>query len=132
MTAPNTEQALRFVQPLPGFEDEDTYSLQAIDEHATLFSMRSVSRPDIRFVLTPSNYFFDDYLPDLGSDVETALDVADGDDVTVLVVLTISGDGLSDATANLRAPIVVSNNSGRALQVILDDESLPMRRPLVG
>ena len=50
---------------------------------------------------------------------------------SVLVVLSITS-GLHDATANLRAPIVVAPATGRAVQVILEDESLPMRRPLLG
>ena len=45
-------------------------------------------------------------------------------------MLTIPS-GLLEATANLRAPIVVSSTTGRAMQVVLDDETLPMQRRLI-
>lgn len=121
---------LSFVEPMPGFDDEDRYELSAIDPNGLLYSMRSVRDPQVRFVLTPSNSFFDDYLPDLGPVVAEALGEDPDGEVQVLLVLTIAG-GLADATANLRAPIVISASTGNAMQVVLDDESLPMRRPLV-
>jgi flagellar assembly factor FliW len=52
------------------------------------------------------------------------------DNVELMLVLTI-GTGLGDATANLRAPIAMSAETGRAVQVVLDDESMPMRQPLL-
>jgi flagellar assembly factor FliW len=122
--------AVQFVQPLPGFESATEFTLQAIDDKSTLFSMRAVADPSIRFVLTPSDCFFNDYLPELDDEVATGLGLDDGDEVTLLLMLTIPS-GLEDATANLRAPIVVSNSSGRAVQVILEDETLPMSRRLV-
>ena len=52
--------------------------------------------------------------------------VLGSDEVDVLLMLTI-GSSLSDATANLRAPVVVAPSTGRAVQVILDDDALPIR-----
>jgi flagellar assembly factor FliW len=124
------ERAVRFVQPLPGFESATEFTLQAIDENSTLFTMRAVTDPSIRFVLTPSDCFFGDYLPELDQTVADGLGLDDGDEVTLLLMLTIPS-GLEDATANLRAPIVVANSSRRAVQVILEDETLPMSRRLV-
>jgi flagellar assembly factor FliW len=130
MTAvPTDAQLLQFVEPMPGFDDEESYVLSAIDDHGVLLSMRSVQNPQLRFVLTSPDVFFEDYRPDLGSVVGDALGSADGAQVRTLLILTI-GEGLADATANMRAPIVVAPTTGRAIQVVLDDESLPMRRPL--
>jgi flagellar assembly factor FliW len=131
MTAPQAEsRLLEFVEPMPGFDQENSYALSAIDPNGLLFSMRSVREPELRFVLTPSGTFFDDYRPELAPVVTDALGASGPDDVELLLVLTIA-EGLADATANLRAPIVVAPGTGRAMQVVLDDDSLPMRRPLV-
>jgi flagellar assembly factor FliW len=123
-------RAVRFVEPLPGFDTEDAYTLSAIDDHGLLYSLRSVANPGLRFVLTPPSAFFDDYRPDLPPVLIDSLGSSGQDDVELLVMLTISSQ-LVDATANLRAPIVVSTSTGRALQVVLDDPSLPMQRRLV-
>jgi flagellar assembly factor FliW len=131
MTAPEAAtRLLEFVEPMPGFDEENSYALSAIDPNGLLLSMRSVREPRLRFVLTPSGAFFDDYRPDLAPVVTAALGATGPDDVELLLVLTIA-EGLADATANLRAPIVVAPGTGRAMQVVLDDETLPMQRPLV-
>ncbi len=114
-----------FVEPLPGFADE-VYTLAPIDEHGVLYSLRSVQHPELRFVLTPAGAFFPTYLPVVPDAVG---DVLGSNEVDVLLVLAI-GSSLADATANLRAPILVAPATGRAIQVIIDDEALPMQAPV--
>ena len=122
-----TTQEITFVEPLLGFDDEHAYTLSAIDPHGVLYSLRSVQRPDLRFVLTPARTFFADYEPDVAAVVSGILD---SDEIDLMLVLTI-GAGLAEATANLRAPIAVATSTGRAVQVVLEDSSLPMRQPLL-
>lgn len=117
---------ISFVEPLPGFADDSDYTLTGIDPGGVLFSLRSVRQPELRFVLTPASVFFDDYRPDVAGVLGTVLG---GDDVELMLMLSI-GTGLADATANLRAPIAFSPSTGRAVQVVLEDESLPMQQPL--
>lgn len=111
---------VRFVEPLPGFAHDSTFTFGGIDPDGILFSLRSVEHPDIRFVLTRPGVFFPDYAPDVAGLL--------GSGAQDLYVMLTLGSGLADATANLRAPIVIS--SGRAVQVILEDATLPMRQPL--
>ena len=127
--APADASIVNFVEPMPGFDDEKSYSLSAIDDQGILHALRSTRDPGLRFVLLSPERFFDDYNPELGPVVAEALEAGPDGEIRVLLVLTI-GEGLADATANMRAPIVVSTASGRAMQVVLDDETLPMRRPL--
>jgi flagellar assembly factor FliW len=122
-----SEHDLHFVEPIPGFDGMDRFTLTALDPNGPLFAMRSVSDPQLRFVLAPPEAFFGDYHPDIDDAVSLVLE---SNEVEVLVVLSIAS-GLQDATANLRAPIVLAPGNGRAVQLILDDETLPMRRPLL-
>jgi flagellar assembly factor FliW len=126
MTRERTEN-LHFAEPLPGFPEEDEYTLTPIDEQGVLYSLRAVHEPGLRFVLAAPEAFFADYRPELADALAPLLGA---DDVSVLLMLTI-GTGLADATANLRAPVVVAGSTGRAVQVVLDDENLPMDQPLV-
>jgi flagellar assembly factor FliW len=120
-------QQLHFVEPLPGFAAEDEYTFSAIDDRGVLFSLRSVQEPSVRFVLTPATTFFADYQPDVDGVIAPVLGA---DDIELFLVLTL-GTSLRDATANLRAPIAVAASTARAVQVVLDDEALAMREPLV-
>jgi flagellar assembly factor FliW len=117
---------LTFVEPLPGFGD-DSYTLRAIDDRGLLFALRSVSNPSLRFVLSPREVFFPQYNPGVESVVAGVLG---GQDVDLLVMLTVGGS-LAEATANLRAPVAVCRSTGRAVQVILDDDSYPMHQALI-
>lgn len=112
-------QHVRFVEPLPGFATDSTFGFEAIDPDGVLFSLRSIDHPDIRFVLTRPSVFFPDYAPDIAGLLGGA-----GEPYLMLTL----GAGLADATANLRAPIVIG--AGLAVQVILEDATLPMRQPL--
>jgi flagellar assembly factor FliW len=123
-----TAREVHFVEPIPGFDGVDAFTLTAIDPNGLLYAMRSVRDPQLRFVLAPPEAFFGDYHPAIDDDISVVLEA---NEVEVLVILSI-GSGLHDATANLRAPIVLAPATGRALQLILDDETLPMRRPLLG
>lgn len=117
---------LHFIEPLPGFDSED-YTLSPIDEHGLLYSLRSVDGPAVRFVLAAAPAFFPQYSPELAGVLAEPLG---SDEVDLLVMLTV-GTALSDATANLRAPIAVARTTKRAVQVILDDDRLSMREPLL-
>jgi carbon storage regulator len=54
---------------------------------------------------------------------------ADPQELAVAVVVTRSHEGVP-ATANLAAPIVIDLQTSRAAQLLLDDESLPLRAPI--
>ncbi|HVU92067.1 MAG TPA: flagellar assembly protein FliW [Jatrophihabitans sp.] len=121
---------IRLVEPLLGFEGHLAFELSDIDPAGILLSLRSQLDPGLRFVLTRPERFFADYAPQMEPVVLEAVGAADAAGVTVFVILTI-GTGLADATANLRAPLVVADDTGRAVQVVLDDDTLSMNRPLV-
>jgi carbon storage regulator CsrA len=52
------------------------------------------------------------------------------EELAVAAVVTRPADG-SPATVNLAAPLVIGMSSRKAVQVILDDERLPLRAPLL-
>jgi flagellar assembly factor FliW len=69
------------------------------------------------------------YAPPLGPRVRAALGAAPDEP---LVVVSVAARGASGLHCNLRAPIVVAPRRGSAVQLILEDRSLPLRAPLAG
>jgi flagellar assembly factor FliW len=67
------------------------------------------------------------YRPELGPRVEEALSLSDDDPILLLAVTILEKEG---PVANLRAPLVINVRRQRALQVILDDRSYPLRAPV--
>jgi flagellar assembly factor FliW len=121
---------ITFATPIPGFEDEQDFTVSALDAHGVLYALRSAKTPGLRFVVAAPGRFFPDYAPLLDASDVSALGVADGDEVLLLVIVTVT-NGITDATANLLAPIVIAADRGTAQQLVLADADLPLRAPLL-
>ncbi len=118
---------LRLVEPLPGLAGTE-YALEALDEIGFLFALRGAGGTRL-FAISPG-LVFPDYAPTIP---RTALDAVCGPEAEpafVLLAVVHPGPGEQLApTADLLAPLVVDCATGRALQVVLDDD-LPLRAPL--
>lgn len=130
--APDTGEipVLEMVVPMLGFPEHRRFVLARHDETGAIFDLRSMEDPDLRFVVVPPAVFFPDYTPEVPDTVAQALEADTADDLLALLVVTL-GEGLSDATANLVAPVVVNRRRHLAAQVVLDDPDLSVRTPLV-
>jgi flagellar assembly factor FliW len=131
-----TEQASRdipvltMVGPMLGFPEHNRFALTRLDEQGTICDLHSLDDETLRFVVVPPGLFFADYAPEITDNTAAQLQAATADELVVLVVVTL-GEGLSDATANLLAPVLLNPEKRLAAQVVLDDADLPLRAPLV-
>lgn len=121
---------LHLTDPLLGFPDRQDYALIRLDEHGVICELRSLDEPDLRFVVVPPVAFFADYAPRINDSTAQELGATSAEDLLVLVLVNTS-DCVESATANLRAPLVVHHRTRKAVQVVLDDETLSLRTPLV-
>jgi flagellar assembly factor FliW len=100
------------------------WAVVAAGDESAFQWLHSVDDPSLALPVTNPWQFFADYEVDL-SDADTAR--IDSADVTVLVTVR-TGAELSDFSANLRAPIIVSGGVGH--QVINEATHAPVRAPL--
>lgn len=122
---------IAFTLPIPGFPDDRDFTITELDAHGVLYALRSLQTPGLRFIVAAPGRFFPSYQPSLMPADVAALGVTDGDEVLVLVIVTVT-NGIADATANLMAPIVIAAERGTAVQLVLTDSDLPLRAPLLG
>lgn len=120
---------IEFVEPIAGFAGERVFTLTPIDEAGAFYSLRSVATPTLRFILLVPAAVFADYAPKVPAGVLDAVGADHRDDAVLFVIVTVQ-KSLADATANLRAPIVVSTSHRHAVQVVLEHEGLSFREPL--
>lgn len=118
------------VHALPGFPDDRHFALVQLDDDGHLCALRSLDRPDLRFLVVPPAHFFSSYAPVIDDDTVADLGIESADDVLVLVILT-AGATLADTTANLLAPVVVNTRTQQACQVVLDDATLSTATPVL-
>lgn len=121
---------LEMVEPLLGFPDHRRFALIRLDDDGVVCELRSLDDPDLRFVVVPPAAFFSGYQPEIDDDTAEVLAATSADDVLMLVMVNTS-ESAEAATANLLAPVLVNHRTRRAVQVVLHDDSLSLRAPLV-
>ncbi|MFS0851972.1 flagellar assembly protein FliW [Microbacterium sp. 179-I 3D4 NHS] len=122
-----TSAAVEFAAPLPGLSPHTAFRLERIPEAQGLYALRA-SEADVRLFLIDAPSVGGGYAPRLPEAARAEIGAAEASDLRVLVVANPTDDGVY---LNLRAPIVIDRETGRATQVILEDPAYPIRA-LVG
>ncbi|WP_341934308.1 flagellar assembly protein FliW [Microbacterium sp. LWO14-1.2] len=128
ITADTASVSVDFVAPMPGLRPHTSFSLDPIGGAEGLYALRATDA-DVRLFLLDPVFNDYDYAPRISAGVRADLGAAEDGDLRVLIVSNPSDDGVY---VNLRAPIVLDPATGRALQIILDDEEYPIRVRLDG
>lgn len=123
-------QVLTLTEPLPGFPAHRDYVLVPADGVGLLSWLQSVAPDGPRFLVARAGTWFPGYAPALPWAACAELGLDDAADAQLHCVVTVPDGDVSSATANLRAPLVVSPLTARARQVVLTDPAHPVRRPL--
>jgi len=118
---------VEFASPPFGLSPLTSFALDRIDGAEGLYALRATADAVRLFVLDVGSADFG-YRPPLTDGIRAQIGAAEDSDVRVFVVANPADDGVY---VNLRAPIVIHRETGCAAQVILDDQSYPLRAPLV-
>lgn len=103
------------------------YALLARADDAAFIWLHSLEDAGLALPITNPWRFFADYAVELSDDEAARIGVTDPDDTSVYVTVR-AAESLEDFSANLRAPILISQ--GRGHQVINQASSAPVRAPL--
>ena len=103
------------------------YTLLARSDDAAFVWLHSLDDPALALPLTNPWRFFDSYEVEIADDEVGRLGIESTDDTSVYVTVR-AAETLEDFSANLRAPILVSNGLGH--QVINQAPDAPVRAPL--
>ena len=118
---------LFFEDGIPGFSHLQFFQLMQ-EEESPFFLLQSTEEQKVGFWVVDPFSFFPDYtftLPDVSKE---ALHLTEETPVAVLVIVTIRSK--EQVTVNLKAPILINLNNRMAKQVILQDDTYPIRQPL--
>ena len=123
-------QVLSLADPLPGFPGLRDFALVAADAGGLVFWLQSVAPDGPRFLTVPAAPYFPEYAPSLPRAACAELGIDDATSADVYLLITVPDGDVSEATANLRAPLVINPATNRARQIVLTDGGLPIRQPL--
>lgn len=122
-------QLVTFTDPLPGFPKRTRFAVLNPDPETPFSFLQSVEEADVCLLIADPRHFFPDYRVELRAGALADLEIEDGSQTAVAVVLNVPADP-ADATANLLAPIVFNADRKLARQVILEGSGYPVREPL--
>ncbi|MDD7417834.1 MAG: flagellar assembly protein FliW [Treponemataceae bacterium] len=110
---------LEFPNGLLGFENCNHFMLEK-SEYEPFYWLSSEDDKNLSFLVLDPFICFHDYEVDVEDSVLSQIDIKSPDDVLVLTIITIPGNG-KNITANLEGPIMINKKNHLALQAILTD-----------
>ncbi|HQJ37856.1 MAG TPA: flagellar assembly protein FliW, partial [Bacillota bacterium] len=104
------KDVLIFDEGLPGFQDMHRYAVINDGDNPYISYLQSLEKSNICFIMIPPVFALKDYDIEISDSTVKKLGIEKPEDVKLYAILTIPGS-FKDATANLKAPIVVNVNN---------------------
>lgn len=115
------EGILEFNLPILGFESQKRYIILYDDEMGdSLAWLQSVSDKDICFIIIDPRALLASYSPTIQQSVLSQLELNQED--AVFRCLVVVPNQVSEATVNLKSPIIINPAKKLAAQVVLEEE----------
>jgi flagellar assembly factor FliW len=118
---------ITFQDGLVGFPNAHEVLLIQHSEGSAFRWMQSIDEPALAFLVVDPSEFVGNFEPSMPAADADALGMSAQSARLVYTIVTIPQGKPSELTLNLAGPIVVNAETGRARQVILEDDSYPIR-----
>lgn len=115
---------------LLGLEHIKEYELVSSTTEEPFLWLQSAGVPDVAFLLISPFLVLSDYQPDISEDDAATLGLDPEGDAIVFNIVTLRAD--SEATVNLKGPIIINRRTKVAKQVVLNNAAAySVRHPIV-
>lgn len=121
---------VEFDEGIPGFSDMHKFAVINDSNNTFISYMQSLDEESVCFIMMPPILVDKEYDIELSDSTVKKLKIEKPEDAKLYAILSIPSS-FKDATANLKAPIVVNTNNNKAVQEILDDERYSIRHRIV-
>jgi len=116
---------LSFDEGIPGFGPRHHFALTDLTQDGTFQMLTCLEDPELTLVVSSPWLFFPDYEPEISEADRSVLGLEDPADA--IVFCSVIAEDTAELILNLRAPFIANSRTRRARQVILEDESQPLR-----
>ena len=121
---------LTFPSGLVGFPAVQQFVVLDVAEDSYYQWFQAIKEPHLALVIIDVHYLDPEFQANISDEGLAELDITQNDPILILAVMTIPSGHPEQATANLRAPLVVNLRTRKGKQLILH-ESIPLRFPLL-
>jgi len=123
------DQTWNFPKGIPGFEDENQFTLLPIEGNGIFQVLQSTQTPTTAFIVANPYTLVDDYSFDVDEPTVNLLSVESEQDVFVLSVISLK-EPFESSTINLQAPLIFQATTKKARQMILNDNKFSLHHPI--
>ena len=123
------EEIITMVEPILGFPYAKRYVLLDHKEGSPFKWLQSLDDGGLAFVVINPKLVKPDYVVPLEEEEAKKLQIENPEDAEVYVMVVIPEDPRK-MTVNLRAPVIINRRKRLAKQVIIPDDSYPIKYPV--
>ena len=111
------DKIIHFPRGLMGYEDQHEFTLLHIKPEASFLMLQSMTDPRLGLLVADPYCFMDDYQVRLNEAEQKILNIANREQVAVLVTVSIPPGRPEKTALNLSGPILVNHEAKLGLQV---------------
>lgn len=119
-------EVIEILGGLLGFAENTKYVLLDHDQETPFKWLQAVDNPELAFVIMEPFIFCPDYQFDLSDYDANELKLSKPEEAAVFVILVLPADP-QKVSANIKAPIVINWANKKGKQVVLNNESYPIK-----
>lgn len=124
------DEIIIFEEGLPGFENLKKYVILTLEETYPIMWLLSLEDELISFPIIEPKLVKIDYKVKFPGEIADKLGIKNVEDAAVFAIMTIPHDNPDEATVNLKAPLVISKNTNKGIQYIIDDDTLSLKHKI--
>jgi len=123
------EKIIDFVDGIPGFEQFKRYALLQFEESYPIVWLQAMEDAGVCFPVLDTFNVLPDYVFDIDDIDVNTLEINSPDELHVINIVVIPED-IHGMTVNLSAPIIINTFTGKAKQIILNDDEYNVKTPV--
>lgn len=124
------KDVIRFVEGILGFPDSRRYILIPHEADSPFAWLQSIDEENLAFLLVNPIAVKSDYIVQLPAEAADRLKLTDASEGVVFAIVVVPEDPRK-MRMNLRAPIIINTGERLGRQVVLEDNSLHLRYPVL-
>lgn len=126
------DKIIEFPEGILGFPELKKFTLMFDLDNSSpsgLNFLVSLDEPAFMMPVVPAIAVKPDYSPSITADIEKAIGPLTEDNLLILVTMTIPSD-ITQMTVNLNAPIIVNDESRKAIQAMVENDGYDIKYPI--
>ena len=121
------DDVVTFAEGLVGFPHLESFVLIQHDDDSQFRWMQSTDSGDIAFLLVDPARYVAGYEPEVPDSLAESLSLDEDTPRLVYTIVSIPPGKPEEMTINLAGPIIINTESGRAKQVVIEDEQYAIK-----